>query len=115
MIKNDTIPTPPVAPAPELSPDMVRVKGRIIEVHPSPDNKSARITLRVSEFLGMGSSAPAVTSGDTIKVKVSNLPAKMKKDDLFVFDLKYRHILAEYRDTTPSWLYIKSKKIKKDK
>lgn len=109
-MKKDTIPAPPVSPAPNLPPGVIRVKGQIIEVHPSKDSRGGTFKLKVAEFLGMGSSAPAVTAGDTMTIEALKLPEGVKKDSLFIMELKYRHILAKFQDTTSSWLLVKSGK-----
>jgi hypothetical protein len=103
-VKKDTIPTPPAAPAPSLAPDEVRLKAQVLGV--KNQKRGAVVKLKVIRFLGMGSSAPAVTSGDTINVYSSELPEQMKKDSLLVMKLSHRHVLSEFKDSSASWLLI---------
>jgi hypothetical protein len=106
-VKKDTIPSPPAAPAPSLAPDEIRLKARVLAV--KNQKKGALVKLQVIRFLGMGSTAPVVTSGDTISVYSSELPGQIKKDSLLVMELSHRYVLEKFKDSSASWLLISAK------
>ena len=99
--KSDTVPKISISPPPQsLSPNTMRVKGKVVEIHQDQTGKRGSIKIQIQQILAVGSSTPLTNVNDTLLVNISSKFDSLKTGTHFIGEIRSRETMGE--DST-SW------------
>ncbi|MBN2731687.1 MAG: hypothetical protein JXR26_04570 [Balneolaceae bacterium] len=90
-------------PRPDLPPNNIRVKGKLLKIHVSENDGIALIELRVLQILGVGSATPLVAAQDTLRIRVTALPDTLNRGSEFIGILSHRQVMVRQQKKSTPW------------
>lgn len=90
-------------PRPDLPPNSIRVKGKLLKIYVSENDGIASIELRVLQILGVGSATPLVAPQDTLRIRVTALPDTLNRGSEFIGILSHRQVMIQQQKKSTPW------------
>lgn len=90
-------------PRPDLPPNSIRIKGKLLKIHTSRNDEIASIELRILQILGVGSATPVVAPHDTLRIKTFTLPGTLSEGIELIGVISHHQIISQEENEATPW------------